>query len=449
MKTFIPLITLALLMLGSLTKAQQPSKWEGEIFVLNQTIPFKFDFDKAEKGVMNIPVQGAYNLKIHSKTWNDSLFLVRVDTTTSNMLFKARPGEGDTIKGMFSQSGFEGQFHLFPATETQETYSWIEKEVRFSHDSITLAGSLSIPDSSKAYPAVIFISGSGQQDRDENIYGFRIFKQLVPAFIDKGIAVLRFDDRGAGESDEGNVQEADSRDFADDVAAAYRYLSRHPNIDSTAIGMLGHSEGGLIAPMVAQRYQPAFLILMAGPTVPGKEILLEQARMLLKTEDSAKEEVDELLENYRMIYDEILKEKTDTNKIKDIYRTIFNDGSPVQDSSLYEHAISAAVNLLTTPWLQFFLSYNPQPALENLDMPVLAVFGGKDLQVTEQQNRPFIDTLIEQGKDNFQIKTYPEANHLFQKAETGNPAEYESLKKAFVNGFANDLAMWVQAVLIH
>ncbi|MCF8331941.1 MAG: alpha/beta fold hydrolase [Bacteroidales bacterium] len=424
------------------TIAQVQGKWEGEISILTKKIEMEFDFDKKDNGIMNVPVQGAYNLSVDSINSVDDSVSFYVDSSLSNMRFQGKKITADSISGTFLQSGFEGTFFLTKINREEPDHPWIDKEVRFNNDTVEFAGTLSLPDTTSKHPAIIFISGSGQQTRDENIFGFKIFKEMAPAFIQKGFAVLRYDDRGTGESDHGNPNKCTTKDFADDAIAAFDFLADHSNINNHKIGILGHSEGALIAFMIAQDKNPGFIIMMGGTTVQGDKVLMAQTRAVLESMSIDEDMIRKRLNSNRKLYDEIMKPNTDPTKIKKIFSDLADESGQTQDSVLLNKAIEAQMSAIMQPWFEFFLTYDPSPAIKKLETPVLAMFGGKDIQVTAKQNKPLIDTLINEGRDNFTVKVFPDANHLFQEAETGSVREYSKLSPEFIDGFLDYISNW-------
>jgi dienelactone hydrolase len=373
--------------------------------------------------------------------FSDPQISFRVDTVTSHLEFDGQyHPEGDSLAGTFRQSGYEGTFILKPKKEEEASVEWIRREVAFYNDTIRLAGTLSLPDTSRPYPAVILLSGSGQQTRDENVMGFKIFKQLEEYFISRNLAVLRYDDRGAGKSDNGNVAEATSEDLAGDALAAYRFLKNQPYIHNNKIGMMGHSEGSILANMAAQKVDLAFVVMMAGPVMPGHKLLMEQSRAIMEAEGQSKQTIKSNLETNQTIYQEVMKEDTDHQKIENLLRAAFSQA----DSAQKEKMISQQMQFLMQPWMEFFLQYDPAAPLASADYPILAVFGGKDTQVPAEPNLEELKKIM-QNNPGHKIDTlvFDDANHLFQKADSGSPGEYSKLEKAFVEGFTEQVAEWM------
>jgi dienelactone hydrolase len=424
-------------------QAQPEGQYTGHIEIMGQQIDIETRFQSNGsdyEGMLSIPAQGAHNLKMNTIQFNDPAISFRVDTVTSHLEFDGKYfAEGDSLAGTFRQSGFEGTF-LLKHKEKEASVDWIQKEVAFYNDTIKLAGTLSLPDQNGKYPAVILLSGSGQQTRDENVMGFKIFKQLEEYFISRNIAVLRYDDRGAGKSDNGNVAEATSEDLAGDALAAYQYLKTSPYIYTDNIGMMGHSEGSLLANMVAQKANVAFVVMMAGPVMPGHKLLMEQSRSIMQAEGQSKETIKNNLQTNQAIYQEVMKENTNHQKIENLLRESFSQA----DSAQREQMISQQMQFLAQPWLEFFLQYDPAKPITSANYPILAVFGGKDTQVPEKPNMKELKKIM-QNNPGLKIDTlvFDDANHLFQKADSGSPSEYSKLDKAFIGGFKEQVADWI------
>ena len=437
----------AIMLLGIMTcqsLAQPSGRYTGHIDVMGQQIEIEISITPGASGYtgqLSVPAQGAYNLKMNSIRFDDPGLSFRVDTASTHMEFEGRYfAAGDSLSGVFRQSGYQGTFHLL-SKEKEIHVEWIREEVVFYNDTIKLAGTLSLPDTSRKYPAVILISGSGQQDRDENVMGFKIFQRLEELFIERDIAVLRYDDRGAGQSDQGDVEEATSRDFAEDARAAYRHLIGHPHIHADKIGMLGHSEGSIIANMVANESDIAFVVMMAGPVMPGHELLLAQSRAVMQAEGHNGEVIQENLQTNRSIYQEVMKDAPDYGKVEGLLRDAFSR----LDSSRREQVIDRQMEFLKSPWMKFFLQYDPASAIAGSDHPILALFGRKDTQVPAEQNIRELRKIIQNSQqNNITIITIEHANHLFQRARTGSPSEYGKLEKELVEGFGEKVTEWIR-----
>ncbi|MFO8053737.1 MAG: alpha/beta fold hydrolase [Bacteroidales bacterium] len=441
-KAIFALTTLSCLLLIEPVFPQPSGEWIGHISARNQKLYFEFDFDKGRHGQMDIPEQNAFGLKIDTVISKEKSVRVIVDSTQLNLQFNGNYHHKDSIKGSYTQPGILGRFTLYRKKEVQEDVSWINREVRFKNDTIRIAGTLSLPDTTDKHPAVIFISGSGQHTRDVNIYGFEVFKKLAVPFIEAGFAVLRYDDRGAGETDPGNLKTADTRDFAKDTRAAFQFLEQHPHIQAENIGLLGHSEGGMIAPMVAKEQKPAFIILMAAPAVPGDQILISQTKATMKANNIWQENINEAVNKNTIIYNELKKSEPDSSMVYEkLFETIAKQSTFI-DSAKTSRQTKQQMEMLMSPWFKFFIRYDPRPALEKLEIPVLALYGGKDVQIVKNVNKPVLDSLAQQKKQNITVKVFPDANHLFQKSKSGSVQEYHKLPDKFINDFTEYIVGW-------
>ncbi len=298
------------------------------------------------------------------------------------------------------------------------------------------AGTLTLPGSSGRYPAAFLITGSGQQDRNETVAGHRPFLVLADYLTRRGIAVLRVDDRGVGGST-GDVARATSEDFAGDAIAAIAYLKARPEINPNQIGLVGHSEGGLIAPMVAVRVPDvAFIVLLAGPGLPGDQILRTQAADIM--ERSKINPVARLLN--RAVQETVLavvkQEAARAASGKADAPTARGSGVNLA------HEIATAVG---SRWLEFFVTYDPRPTLEKVRCPVLALCGEKDIQVSARLNLPEIEKALRAGGNaDFTVRELPNLNHLFQNCRTGNITEYVQIEETFAPSALALIGDWIR-----
>ncbi len=441
---------IAILFSGNISFAQVTGKWQGHISSVNQRIYIEVEFPDNGDARLHVPDQNAYNLTVDTIISRGRSIIFRVDTQRINMHFDGTVFREDSIAGGYSQAGgIMGRFSLTRAPDGEddlEEVFWIDQSVDFFTDTLRLAGTLSLPDTTSRHPAIIFISGSGQHTRDVNIFGFSIFKTLARPFLEAGFAVLRYDDRGAGDSEAGDLFRVDSRDFARDARSAYQLLKQHPNVDPDQIGVLGHSEGGLIASLLAEKEAPAFLILMAAPAVQGDRVLMTQTRAILRAQNLRSDQIQQALNYNRAIYDELMKPNPDSVQVYEILYDAISSQSLVLDSARFSQRAKLEMEGVMTQWFRFFVSYDPRESLEQIQVPALAVFGSKDLQIVPEVNKPVMDTLASQNQ-NFTIMEFQGANHLFQEAKTGSVQEYRSLPPRFINGFTEALTQWAQSVV--
>lgn len=336
--------------------------------------------------------------------------------------------------------------------------SFREEEVQFNNAGTQLSGTLTFPKGEqKSYGAIVLVSGSGPQNRDSDIFGFKPFKVIADYFNSQGWAVLRYDDRGVGKSKGKSVNESTTADLADDATEAYRYLKSRNDIDKSRIGLLGHSEGGVVVPIVANKEPDvAFLILMAGFGVKGTEVSTVQQKAILRSSGMSEAFVEASStmnqKVLKMMSDSTVSEealsafvKAETLKLLELLpeETL----KQIPDKEAYANmGAQQAVGQSKVPWLRYYMSYDPYPALTKVKCPVLILFGEFDTQVLASQNLdPMENALKEGGNKNFQTVIIPKANHLFQEAITGSPGEYMSLKKEFAPGFLSTMGEWLNS----
>ncbi len=317
-------------------------------------------------------------------------------------------------------------------------YPYREEEVAYDNEvqQVHLAATLTLPQGSGPFPAVVLITGSGPQDRDETILGHKPFLVLADYLTRHGIAVLRADDRGTGEST-GNFHAATTADFATDTEAGVAYLKTRHEIDSHKIGLVGHSEGGVIAPMVAARNPDvAFIVMMAGIGVNGGNILVEQAQLLSETSGKSKEEAAKIAERQRSIV-ELVKHEPDNAVLEKKLREQFQGQVP-------EAQLGARIQIVTSPWFRYFIAYDPAATLRKVHCPVLAINGEKDLQVPAKENLDAIRTaLAEAGNKNVEVDELPGLNHLFQTAKTGALSEYAEIEETISPVALDKISSWI------
>jgi len=277
--------------------------------------------------------------------------------------------------------------------------------------------------------------------------GHRPFLVIADYLTRQGMAVLRVDDRGVGKST-GSFQGATTSDFAGDARAGVNFLKSRKNIDPKRIGLIGHSEGGIIAPMLAsQDPDVAFVVMLAGSGVTGEELLIEQQYLLNRAMGMPEEAARKNNEIERFILETVRQEKDDTAVERKIREGLpkFIEGLPEAQRTTAMENIGKETKGLTSPWFREFLSYDPRPALEKLRVPVLAMNGALDLQVPPKQNLPAIASALEAGGNrDYEIVKLPGLNHLFQTATTGAPSEYSGIVETFSPTALNVMGDWIR-----
>jgi pimeloyl-ACP methyl ester carboxylesterase len=354
-----------------------------------------------------------------------------------------------SVSGTWSQSGNSLPLLLKRVKDSAELerprpqdpakpYPYREEDVSFENSTagIKLAGTLTIPPGKGTFPAVVLVAGSGAHDRDEALMGHRPFLVLSDYLTRRGIAVLRYDKRGVGESG-GTYATATTADFADDAEAGLAYLEKRSEIDPHKIGLIGHSEGGMIAPLLAARNSSvAFIVMMAGPGIPGDELLVEQTLLIAEANGQTHETAEKAAGEERIILS-LVKDETDSAVLEKRLREQLTGQVP-------EAQIGAAIKSTSSPWFRYFISYDPAATLRKVKCPVLAVIGSRDLQVPPEQNIPAIrKALQDAGNQKFEVDELPGLNHLFQTAKTGSPAEYAQIEETISPVALEKIAAWV------
>ncbi len=331
-----------------------------------------------------------------------------------------------------------------------EPYPYQSENVTFENttDGVTLAGTFTYPKGARNLPAVTLISGSGPNDRDCDYLEHKPFLVIADFLTKNGIAVLRYDKRGIGQST-GDYATATSVDFARDVEFAVTYLKSRKEIDKDKIGLIGHSEGGIIAPMVAEKSKDVrYIISMAGPTIKGDKLLLLQDRLISQSLGESESNIDLAdkmnAKSYAIANDSISIEKIKERlraHLKNTYKD--NPGLRKPETMSEDEFIEREIKFYTDNWTQFYIRYDPEKTLEKVTIPLLALFGSKDLQVPPKENAQILKRLAK-NKKNFQIIILPNLNHLFQECGTGSPREYKKIEQTVSPIALNKMANWIK-----
>lgn len=437
--------------------------WQGVLKIsgIELRIIFKINKQKNDSlsATLDSPDQGAKDIPVSAVFFeNDSL---RLEVKVVNGNYKGFLKTDDVvIEGTWSQGGMSLPLDLKRIEKMPELkrpqmpkkpYPYYEEEVKYQNEKagIKLAGTLTTPKTEGQFPAVILISGSGAQDRDETIFEHRPFLILADYLTRLGIAVLRADDRGVGGST-GNISLSTSEDFAGDVLAGVELLKNRKEIDSKKIGLIGHSEGGIIAPMVAAKSDDiAFIVLMAGTGLTGEEILYLQAALIMKAQGVDDVKIADNRDQQEKMF-AVMKQEIDSlkaaQKLRDILKKslaeIGNDEKEKMGGA--DAQIDVQIKQVMNPWFRFFLTYDPKATLKKVKCPVLAINGEKDLQVPPKENLTAIEDALKQGgNSNYTIKELAGLNHLFQTAKTGSPSEYGKIEETISPTALKVMGDWI------
>ncbi len=434
--------------------------WQGAIKIQSVELGMLVNIQKSGDkftGTIDIPQQNAKGLALQNISFKDNKAYFELNAGATTAVFGDAELAGDSIKGPFKQGPARGTFYLVRVKEEAPTPPpYREEEVSIKvNDQVTLAGTLTLPPDTLKHPAVVLITGSGAQDRNEEVFGFKIFGIIADSLTRHGIVVLRCDDRGFAKST-GSLDSVTTSDFAEDARAQLAFLMARPEVDTKKVGILGHSEGGLIAAMVAKENPTiSFVILMAGPAVPGEEILLAQQELIMKSQAVPEEKIKKAAELQKRIYaalrtPEGIDQKLEAEIRKELIAEI--KAMPPKErkqfgnvNAFVDKQMDAQIKVLESPWFRFFLDYDPRPDLAKIRARVLALYGRYDLQVpAEMDSVALVETFRDAGKTNYTIKVCCQANHLFQSAITGAISEYATLPKEFTPCFIPALIKWVQ-----
>ncbi len=338
--------------------------------------------------------------------------------------------------------------------EPKGAISYGEEEVKYSNltEDAILAGTLTLPRSEKPSPAVLLIAGSGPNDRDETVFGHKPFWVLADHITKKGFVVLRVDKRGVGQST-GNYSVSTTEDFADDVLAGVAYLKTRKEVDAERIGLIGHSEGGLIAPMVAVRSSDvAFIVLMAGGSVTGEATLYAQEALISRAMGVTEEQLGHQLDFQKQVLSIIINEP-DLKKAENLLREMIAvrvANLPIEEQRASAAVMEAQLKRLNSQWFRYFLTYDPATSLKQLKIPVLAIYGELDVQVPSKQNLPIITKLLEEsGNRHYKIIELPKLNHFFQTCESGSILEYGKMEETLAPVVLDTLTSWISETITH
>lgn len=340
--------------------------------------------------------------------------------------------------------------------EPKAPFPYSAREVTYTNevDGAKFAGTLTIPAEKEfgkgPFPAVLLITGSGPQDRDETLLGHKPFLVIADHLTRHGIAVLRVDDRGVGGSTSPKNMQETTLDYVGDVLAGVQFLKSAPEVRASSIGLIGHSEGGLIAPMVAaQSADVAFIVMLAGPGVPGVQILEEQMVAMARAEGTKDEMLKELGAAQKKLLEAAVRPASDPERdgamevaIAELVK-VQSGGKEVPESERTA-AVAAAKKSLSGPWMQTFMTLDPRIALAKVKCPVLALNGGLDTQVVASQNvHEIVRVLVASGNQDVTARVFPGLNHLFQHAKTGGFSEYAASEETFSPEVLDVMTGWI------
>lgn len=467
----IYLFTLFFFAAGHIQAQQLAGDWEGKIGPYTSIIHMKWDSaQKRYTGTMDSPDQGGYGLPITDIILKQDSIVINADLIKGIALGVLT--EQEKITGSWRQPTFNMEMTLnktsgktyrayrpqhplppFPYRSQDVSYFSEDKQVKFG-------GTLTLPAQGNAFPAVILISGSGPQDRDGRIFDHKPFLVIADYLTRHGIAVLRVDDRGV-RATKGSFANATSASFAKDVLAGVSYLKTRKEINPLKIGLIGHSEGGAVAPMAAaQNKEIAFIVLLAAPGIIGREILITQNKAMFLSGGADSLSVAVYMKLFEKILDDCLQQpdSASASTITKQHLLEWQQSSPpavvkllgMQDDKAANTITAGLVKSFRQPWMQYFLTHDPAPALTQVQCPVLAITGSKDLQVSAAPNLAGIKKALQQGGNkDFKTMEIKGLNHLLQTANTGNLQEYGTITETFSPQVLDLMTTWILKAVSH
>ena len=429
--------------------------WMGTLRVGDVELRIAYTIEVNQGGSLSATLHSldevVYDIPVNEILYEDNqltLICEAAQSTYEGLLVSGRSSVH--FDGQWLQAGQALDLDLRPVEEVprpnrpqdpKPPFPYEEQEVVFENipAGIQLAGTLTIPEGSGPFPVLITISGSGSQDRNSTFFEHKPFWVIADYLARLGMAVLRYDDRGVGGSTNSEI-EATSADLAGDVGAAVSFLLDHPDIDPNRIGLIGHSEGGMIAPMVATEIEDiALIVLLAGPGVPGSQILLVQTEDILRARGASEQNIETELIYLNRVF-EILQDNPDDEvakeKIREAYIQIYGPSS--------SQVLENEAEVWTSAWMRFFILYDPGPTLAQVTCPILVLFCELDIQVNVSQNLPIMESILARaGHTDYLVQELPELNHLFQTAQTGVIEEYAQIEETFSPTALDLIGAWI------
>ena len=424
--------------------------------------------DKSYSSNWDVPAQKAMGIASSKTQLESNQLTIEIKMIGASYTGKIN-AEGNSIEGSWGQSGMSFPLNLSPLQEGQAAtiiskpqtpkppfiYASENMIYKGIQTKLDYGATLTYPKDNAKHALVILITGSGRQDRDETIFDHKPFAVIADYLTKKGFAVLRVDDRGAGKSS-GDFSKSTTADFALDVEEHIHYAKTLAMIDTTRIGLLGHSEGGLIAPMVAARNKSvAFIVLMAGPGIEINELMAVQNEMVLKAAGISQQAIDAYIPLYKQLMKTIIvidKKEDAISKSKIIVKEWFANtdknlvklSTNISDEADIDKFATTMAETLSTNWWKFFAAYNPQPTLQKVKCPVLAINGSADIQVPAALSLKGIEAALKKGGNkHFVTKQFEGLNHLFQKCTKCTVQEYGELETTIEPEVLETIGNWL------
>lgn len=450
----IILILLTILTTLSMHGQDITGHWNGRLKVQGTQLRLVFNIIKIDNVVsstMDSPDQGVKGIPTTTTGFENAT--LKITIANAKIEYEGTLGKDNIIVGTFKQGGQSFPMNLSKEIIEKEKlvrpqepikpYSYYSEDITFENkkEGIHLAGTLTLPKKNGVFPVVILISGSGPQNRDEELLGHKPFLVLSDFLTKNGIAVLRFDDRGTGKST-GYFQEATTFDFAKDVEYAIEYLQKRKEINKNKIGLIGHSEGGIIAPIIASENENIdFIVLMAGSALRGDKLLLLQKYKIETQMGINKQLVENNQQIFAGAYEIILNQRIENELVSDTLSKYFTSK---YGQALPDEQKTALINQLSSPWMLNFIRLDPVVYLSKVNCPVLAINGSMDLQVPSKENLEIIEDNFRKNKNtSVKVKELKNLNHLFQECKTGSISEYGLIEQTISPIALKEILNWI------
>jgi alpha/beta superfamily hydrolase len=450
----ITLILLTILTTLSMHGQDITGHWNGVLKVQGTQLRLVFNVTKTDNVVsstMDSPDQGAKGIPTTTTSFENAI--LKITIANASIAYQGTLGKDNIIVGTFKQGGQSFPMNLSKEMIEKEKlvrpqepikpYSYYSEDITFENEKagIRLAGTLTLPKKEGVFPVVILISGSGPQNRDEELMGHKPFLVLSDFLTKNGIAVLRFDDRGTGKST-GEFKGATTFDFAKDVEYAIEYLQKRKEINKDKIGLIGHSEGGIIAAIIASENENIdFIVSMAGSALRGDQLLLLQKYKIETQMGINRQVVANNQQIFAGAYEIILNESIENELVSDTLSKYFTSK---YGQALPENRKTALINQLSSPWMLNFIRLDPVVYLSKVNCPVLAINGSKDIQVPSKENLEIIEDNFRKTKNtSVKVKELKDLNHLFQECETGSISEYGKIEQTIAPIALKEILNWI------
>jgi hypothetical protein len=434
--------------------------WLGALDVGGFKLRLLLKISKAADGALTAKVdsldQGAKDLPVNTITFQDGTLKFEMKALNASYVGTLSK-DGTQLSGQFTQGGSlplefkrvtdSSQLELKRPQTPKKPYPYTEEEVSYENkkDQVKLGATLTLPRGNGPFPAVVLITGSGAQDRNEMLLGHQPFLVLADYLTRRGIAVLRADDRGVGSTSKGGPNDT-TENYADDALAGVEFLKARKEINAKQIGLIGHSEGGVAAPMAAVKSPDvAFIVLMAGTGLPGDKLVMQQSRLISYAE--CEKEVERSLGETQQLVNSVMQEKDSAVALQKLQKAATDNAEAARKKLEAQiKGIEAKNYAFATPWFHYFLNYDPRPTLRKVHIPVLAINGEKDLQVPPREDLEAIEqALKDAGNRDYKIVLLPNLNHLFQTSKTGAPSEYAEIEETIAPIALQTIGDWIVA----